>query len=81
MANNGTGLATLLSRQGPQPPRRVATLLAGAGSALDRLHACRCLHRDIKSENLMHVRDAAGHETTFVLDFGMASLLVLYLVK
>jgi len=70
----GTDMATLLAQEGPQPPQRVAALLAGVGSALDAMHAMGFVHRDIKSENLMHIRGEDGTETVLVLDFGIAAL-------
>jgi serine/threonine protein kinase len=69
----GSDLATLLMHEGPQPPRRVASLLQGAAAALDFIHGRGLVHRDIKSENLMHVTNPDGSETVLVLDFGIAS--------
>jgi serine/threonine protein kinase len=69
----GTDLATLLAQEGPQSPQRVAALLAGAASALDAMHGSGLVHRDIKSENLMHVRGDDGTETVLVVDFGIAA--------
>jgi eukaryotic-like serine/threonine-protein kinase len=70
----GTDMATLLAQEGPQPPQRVAALLAGVGSALDAMHAMGFVHRDIKSENLMHIRGEDGTETVLVLDLGIAAV-------
>jgi serine/threonine protein kinase len=70
----GMDMATLLAHQGPQHPRRVAALLKGVASALDLVHRRGCVHRDIKSENLMHVAHPDGSETAIVLDFGLASV-------
>jgi serine/threonine protein kinase len=69
----GHDLSTLLLREGPQPPQRIATLLRGVASALDLIHEKGLVHRDIKSENLMHVRHDDGAESVLVLDFGIAS--------
>jgi serine/threonine-protein kinase len=69
----GCDLATLLLREGPQSPQRVAKLLKGVASALDLIHARGLVHRDIKSENLMHVTSENGAESVLVLDFGIAS--------
>src|SRR4051794_4148642 len=52
---HGADFATLLEREGPQLPARVAHLLRGAASALDLVHAKGLVHRDVKPENLMHV--------------------------
>src|SRR3954471_12400839 len=70
----GMDMAKLLAHQGTEPPRRVASLLKGVPSALDLLHRRGCMHRDVKSENLMHVVHPDGGETAIVLDFGLASV-------
>src|SRR5882672_1232366 len=72
---HGKDFATLLERDGPQSPERVAQLLRGAASALDLVHAKGLVHRDVKPENLMHVVREDGTETVMLMDFGIASLL------
>lgn len=67
----GEDMATVLALEGPLPPRRVAALLAGVASALDFMHERGFVHRDIKSENLMHVVRDDGSETALVFDFGI----------
>jgi serine/threonine protein kinase len=69
----GTDMATLLAKEGPQHPRRVAALLKGVAAALGLMHARGIVHRDIKSENLMHVAHEDGTETILVLDFGITA--------
>jgi serine/threonine protein kinase len=69
----GIDMATLLAQEGPQHPRRVAKLLQGVASALGLMHEQGLVHRDIKSENLMHVVHEDGTETALVLDFGIAA--------
>jgi serine/threonine-protein kinase len=71
----GADFATLLEREGPQAPARVARLLRGAASALDLVHAKGLVHRDVKPENLMHVVREDGTETVMLMDFGIASLM------
>ncbi|HMI93404.1 MAG TPA: protein kinase, partial [Polyangiales bacterium] len=68
----GFDLATVLAEEGPQHPKRVASLLGGVASALDLIHAKGLVHHDIKPENLMQVRREDGSETVVVLDFGIA---------
>jgi serine/threonine-protein kinase len=69
----GTDMATLISEEGLLAPRRVATLLMGVASALDAMHEKGLVHRDIKSENLMHIRGEDGTETVLLLDFGISA--------
>jgi len=68
----GSDLATVLAEEGPQHPKRVASLLSGVASGLDLIHAKGLVHHDIKPENLMQVRREDGSETVLVLDFGIA---------
>ena len=72
----GTDMATMLAQEGPQHPRRVAALLKGVAAALGLMHARGIVHRDIKSENLMHVAHEDGTETSLVLDFGITAMRV-----
>jgi serine/threonine-protein kinase len=69
----GQDLATVVAEQGPLPAQRVVSLLSGVASALDWMHAQGLVHRDVKSENIMHVRGDDGTESALVLDFGIAA--------
>jgi len=56
---------------GPQPPGRVAALLAQACESLAEAHEAGLVHRDIKPANLFLCRLAAWLDVIKVLDFGV----------
>src|SRR5215510_1311557 len=72
----GVDLATLLAETGPQPAKRVGSLLSGVAAALDLVHAKGFVHRDIKPENMMYVVREDGSETVMLLDFGIAAAMM-----
>ena len=71
----GLELLELVAEHGAVSPRRAAALLEGVADALDTMHRRGLVHRDIKLENLIVIRDHAGHETVKILDFGLAALM------
>jgi serine/threonine-protein kinase len=70
----GEDLGALLTREGPMPFHRAATLFAQVCSALTDAHEAGIIHRDLKPENLMSIRRRDGSEHAKVLDFGLAKL-------
>lgn len=70
----GTTLASILSTEGPLAVDRVLSLGRQVCSALNAAHFEGVVHRDLKLENLMVVREA-GQETVKVLDFGIAKVV------
>lgn len=72
---DGCSLATLLEREFPLAPERIAALLAPACEALHEAHEAGILHRDVKPSNLFVVRDKDGVERTKVVDFGLLRML------
>lgn len=68
---DGLTLAELLQCDGPQPPNRVAYLLAQVCASLDEAHGMGLVHRDIKPANVMVIGHTAAYDLVKVLDFGL----------
>ena len=64
----GRSLADKLVTEGPLPTGDIVQLAAEIGSALDALHRCGLVHRDVKPANIL--LDAQG--TAALTDFGLA---------
>jgi eukaryotic-like serine/threonine-protein kinase len=65
----GTSLQALVEREGPQPPARVARILAQLAAALQELHAQGLVHRDIKPDNVLLTGPDA--DVCKLIDFGL----------
>jgi serine/threonine-protein kinase len=68
---DGVDLQTLIEREGPQRPARVAHLLAQLASALHEAHCMGLVHRDVKPSNVM----VCGDDLVKLLDFGLTKQL------
>jgi eukaryotic-like serine/threonine-protein kinase len=72
---DGEPLTDLIEREGPLAPARTLDLLMPVMRALLVAHRRGIVHRDIKPDNIYVVRDEAGHQTTKLLDFGIAKVI------
>jgi len=68
---DGLDLQTLVEREGPLAPERVAHLLAQLAGALCEVHAAGLIQGDVKPANAMLCRRAAG-DVVKLLDFGLS---------
>jgi serine/threonine-protein kinase len=69
----GGDLRSILDREGPQPPARVAAFISQVASALDTAHEENIVHRDVKPANILV---DTGHgkrpDHVYLSDFGLA---------
>ncbi len=70
----GESLRARISEHKPVPQSHAIRIVGQLASALAALHAARVIHRDIKPDNVIMVRDGAvtGGERPKLLDFGIA---------
>lgn len=67
----GVALRRILEEESPLPPARVAALIGQVAEGLDAAHRLGIVHRDIKPDNIMVVRDGEEWRCK-VVDFGIA---------
>ena len=70
----GSSLRALIEQAGPLPAARALEITRQAGAALAAAHRLGIVHRDIKPDNILIVRQADGSDLVKVLDFGIAKL-------
>jgi serine/threonine protein kinase/WD40 repeat protein len=68
----GGDVRTLLRREGPLPPERVASIFSPVASALDAAHAVGLVHRDVKPANILLDRRPGRPEHVYLSDFGLS---------
>ncbi len=72
---DGADLRSLMDEAGRVSPRRAVALMAPVMRALAAAHRAGVVHRDVKPENILVARDAAGATCPKVIDFGVSKLL------
>lgn len=72
---DGLTLTELVERDGPQPPGRVAVLIAQICGALAEAHAKGLLHRDVKPDNVLVSQRGLMFDSVKLVDFGLANLM------
>jgi len=72
---SGKHVGEVIQKEAPMNPARVAALLRGPANALSEAHSRGIVHRDVKPENLILVRDHGGGERVVLVDFGLAAFL------
>lgn len=70
----GVTLKKVIEKQGELPVRRALTIMEQLLQTLGAAHKRGIVHRDVKPENLMLLKDEDGREVVKVLDFGIAKL-------
>ena len=68
----GGDVRSLLRREGPLSPDRVASIISPVASALDAAHAAGLVHRDVKPANILLDRRPGRPDHVYLSDFGLS---------
>jgi len=71
----GVSLGELLQKKGALPADRVIEIGLQIGEALHCMHENNVIHRDLKPDNIMLIRDGKEAEIVKVVDFGVAKII------
>ncbi len=72
---DGATLEDVVEVDGPQPPARVAHVLAQVAGALGEAHSIGLIHRDVKPANIVLCRQGGELDVAKVVDFGLVKEL------
>ena len=67
----GGDALSLLNREGPLPPGRVADIISPVASALDAAHRAGLVHRDVKPSNMLMDVLPGRPDHVYLSDFGL----------
>lgn len=68
----GGDVRSLVRRDGPLSPSRVATIISPVASALDAAHAAGLVHRDVKPANMLLDVRPGRPDHVYLADFGIS---------
>ena len=68
----GGDAQSLLNREGPLPPGRVAAIISPVASALDAAHRAGLVHRDVKPSNMLMDVLPGRPDHVYLSDFGVS---------
>jgi serine/threonine protein kinase len=68
----GGDARSLLDREGPLPPDRVAAIISPVASALDSAHRAGLVHRDVKPSNMLMDVLPGRPDHVYLSDFGLS---------
>ena len=68
----GGDARSLLRREGPLSPDRVASIISPVASALDAAHTAGLVHRDVKPANILLDRRPGRPDHVYLSDFGLS---------
>jgi serine/threonine-protein kinase len=68
----GGDVRTLINRESPLDPSRVAAIVSPAASALDAAHAAGLVHRDVKPANMLLDVRPGRPDHVYLSDFGLS---------